>query len=83
VVLAIEGDEHTFRCEGILKDAPGGSMDADYARSCLISQTMRHAEVTWRTELSRQSVHGIAQAIERRFPEARQDTVSWLTGTRT
>lgn len=82
VVLAIEGDEHTFRCEGILKDAPGGSMDADYARSCLISQTMRHAEVTWRTELSQQTVAGIAQAIERRFPDARQDTVSRLTGAR-
>ena len=83
VVLAIEGDEHSFRCDGILKDAPGGSMDADYARSCLISQTMRHAEVTWRTELSQQTVAGIAQAIERRFPDARQDTVSRLMGART
>jgi Rrf2 family protein len=83
VYLAIEGNEDAFRCEGILKDAPGGSMDADYARSCLISQTMRHAEVTWRTELSRQTVAGIAQAIERRFPDARQDTVSRLTGVRT
>jgi hypothetical protein len=57
-------------------------MDADYARSCLISQTMRHAEVTWRTELSQQTVAGIAQAIERRFPDARQDTVNRLTGAR-
>ena len=83
VYLAIEGTEDTFRCEGILKDAPGGDMDADYARSCLISQTMRHAEVTWRTELSRQTIAGIAESIERRFPEARGDTVSRLMGTRT
>ena len=83
VYLAIEGNEDAFRCEGILKDAPGGAMDADYARSCLISQTMRHAEVTWRTELSRQTIAGIAESIERRFPEAREDTVSRLMGTRT
>ena len=83
VYLAIEGHEDAFRCEGILKDAPGGAMDADYARSCLISQTMRHAEVTWRTELSRQTIAGIAESIERRFPEAREDTVSRLMGTRT
>ncbi|HEY8753266.1 MAG TPA: Rrf2 family transcriptional regulator [Arthrobacter sp.] len=82
VVLAIEGGDLAFRCEGIEKDAPGGSMDADYARTCLISQTMRHAEMTWRTELSRQSIAGIAESIERRFPEARQATVKQLVGTR-
>ena len=82
VVLAIEGNDDSFRCDGILKDAPGGDMDADYARTCLISQTMRHAEVTWRTELSRQSIAGIAQSIERRFPEARAETVKQLVGAR-
>jgi Rrf2 family protein len=82
VVLAIEGKDDAFRCEGILKDAPGGAMDADYARTCLISQTMRHAEVTWRTELSRQTIAGIAQSIERRFPEAREDTIRQLIGAR-
>ncbi|HEY8702335.1 MAG TPA: Rrf2 family transcriptional regulator [Arthrobacter sp.] len=82
VVLAIEGPDDAFRCERILKNAPGGSMEADYARSCLISQTMRHAEVTWRTELSRQTIAGIAQSIERHFPEAREDTVRHLTGGR-
>jgi Rrf2 family protein len=82
VVLAIEGKDDAFRCEGILKDAPGGAMEADYARTCLISQTMRHAEVTWRTELSRQTIAGIAQSIERRFPDAREETVRQLTGVR-
>jgi Rrf2 family protein len=82
VVLAIEGNDDAFRCEGILKDAPGGGMEADYARTCLISQTMRHAEVTWRTELSRQTIAGIAQSIERRFPDAREETVRQLTGAR-
>jgi Rrf2 family protein len=82
VVLAIDGKDEAFRCEGILKDAPGGTMDADYARTCLISQTMRHAEVTWRTELSRQSIAGIATSIERRFPDARETTVRQLMGAR-
>jgi Rrf2 family protein len=83
VVLAIEGPDDAFRCDGILKEGPGGTMDADYARTCLISQTMRHAEVTWRTELSRQTIAGIAQSIERRFPDARKDTVGRLLGART
>jgi Rrf2 family protein len=82
VVLAIEGKDDSFRCEGILKDAPGGAMDVDYARSCLISQTMRHAEVTWRTELSRQTIAGIAASIERRFPDAKETTVRELVGVR-
>lgn len=82
VVLAIEGNGDAFRCEGIAKDAPGGTMDEDYARTCLISQTMRHAEVTWRTELARQSIAGIAQSIERRFPDARASTVLQLIGAR-
>ena len=82
VVLAIEGKDDSFRCEGILKDAPGGTMDIDYARTCLISQTMRHAEVTWRTELSRQTIAGIAASIERRFPDAKEATVRQLMGAR-
>ncbi|XAS67923.1 Rrf2 family transcriptional regulator [Micrococcaceae bacterium Sec5.7] len=82
VVLAIEGTEVAFRCEGILKNGPGGDMDEDYARTCLISQTMRHAELAWRTELSRQTVAGIAHTIERRFPEAKGSTVKQLMGVR-
>ncbi|WP_426998674.1 RrF2 family transcriptional regulator [Pseudarthrobacter sp. N5] len=82
VVLAIEGTKVAFRCEGILKNGPGGNMDEDYARTCLISQTMRHAELAWRTELSQQSVAGIARSIERRFPEAKGNTVNQLMGSR-
>jgi Rrf2 family protein len=80
VVLAIEGRELAFRCDGILKNGPGGEPDEDYARSCLISQSMRQAELAWRTELARQSVAGIALSIERRFPEARPNTVAHLLG---
>ena len=46
-------------------------MDANYARSCLISQTMRQAELAWRTSWPGRPSPGIAQSIERRFPEAR------------
>jgi hypothetical protein len=42
---------------------------------------MRHAELAWRTELARQTVAGIAQSIERRFPDARPNTLTRLLGT--
>jgi Rrf2 family protein len=81
VVLAIEGRELAFRCEGIMGNCPGGDADEDYLRSCTISQSMRQAELAWRTELARQSVAGIAQSLERRFPEARATTLAKLLGT--
>jgi Rrf2 family protein len=81
VVLAIEGRDLAFRCDGILKNGPGGDMGEDYTRSCLISQAMRHAELAWRTELARQNVADIAQSIERRFPDARPNTLAQLLGT--
>jgi Rrf2 family protein len=81
VVLAIEGRELAFRCEGIMGKCPGGDADEDYLRSCIISQSMRQAELAWRTELARQTVAGIAQSLERRFPEARATTLAQLLGT--
>lgn len=78
VVLAIEGRELAFRCDGILVNCPGSDADEDYVRSCVISQSMRQAELAWRTELARQSVAGIAQSLERRFPEARAGSLARL-----
>ena len=78
VVLAIEGRELAFRCDGILVNCPGSDADEDYVRSCVISQSMRQAELAWRTELARQSVAGIAQSLERRFPEARTGSLARL-----
>jgi Rrf2 family protein len=78
VVLAIEGRDLAFRCDGILANCPGGDAEDDYIRSCIISQSMRQAELAWRTELARQSVGGIAQSLERRFPGARADSLAQL-----
>lgn len=78
VVLAIEGRDLAFRCDGILGNCPGGDADQDYVRSCTISQSMRQAELAWRTELARQTVAGIAQSLDRRFPEARASSLAQL-----
>ncbi|GAB14017.1 putative Rrf2 family transcriptional regulator [Arthrobacter globiformis NBRC 12137] len=78
VVLAIEGRDLAFRCDGILANCPGGDAEQDYLRSCIIAQSMRQAELAWRTELARQTVAGIAQSLERRFPQARADSLAQL-----
>lgn len=71
IVLALEGSEPAFRCEAILGNAPGQEQSENFARTCLISQTMRQAELAWRQVLSRQSIAGIADSMERRFPQDR------------
>ena len=78
VVLAIEGQEPAFRCESILGNDPGAGERDDFTRSCLVSQTMRQAELVWRQTLARQTIAGIAESMERRFPEDRARTVARL-----
>ncbi len=79
VVLALEGREPAFRCEAILGEVPDPDRQENFARSCLISQTMRQAELAWRQSLARQTVAGIAESMERRFPGDREKTVRQLT----
>ena len=50
----------------------------NFARSCLISQTMRQAELVWRQALARQTIAGIADSMERRFPGDRQKALDFL-----
>lgn len=82
VVLAIEGPEPAFRCESILANAPGADPGEDYLRSCLVSQTMRQAELAWRQTLSRQTIAGIAASVERKFPGSRKDVLRRLMPAR-
>jgi Rrf2 family protein len=82
IVLAIEGPEPAFRCESILANTPGSDPAEDYLRSCLVSQTMRQAELAWRQTLSRQTVAGIAASVERKFPGSRKDTLRRLMPAR-
>lgn len=82
VVLAIEGPEPAFRCESILRSAPEADPRDDYVRSCLVSQTMRQAELAWRQVLSRQTIAGLAASVERKFPTAKKDTLTRLMPVR-
>lgn len=82
VVLAIEGLEPAFRCDSIVASAPGADPGEDYVRSCLVSQTMRQAELAWRQTLSRQTIAGIAASVERKFPGTKKDTLRRLMPAR-
>jgi Rrf2 family protein len=82
VVLAIEGIDPAFRCDSILANTPGADSGEDYVRSCLVSQTMRQAELAWRQTLSRQTIAGIAASVERKFPGARKNTLRRLMPAR-
>ena len=78
VVLALEGSDSTFHCEGIAGNTPEADQSVNFARSCLISQTMRHAELMWRQALARQTIAGIADSMERRFPNDKQKALEFL-----
>jgi Rrf2 family protein len=78
VVLALEGPEPAFRCEAILGNVPQPDRRENYARTCLISQTMRQAELAWRQALARQTIAGIAESMERRFPQDKLKALDFL-----
>jgi Rrf2 family protein len=78
IVLALEGAEPAFRCEAILGNVPEPARAEDFTRSCLISQTMRQAELAWRQALARQSIAGIADSMERRFPADKAKVLDYL-----
>jgi Rrf2 family protein len=78
VVLALEGPESAFRCEAILGNVPEPDSRENYARTCLISQTMRQAELAWRQALARQTIAGIAESMERRFPQDKLKALDFL-----
>ena len=78
IVLALEGPDPVFRCEGILANVPDADSEQNYVRTCLISQTMRQAEVAWRQALARQTIAGIADSMERRFPQDKAKALRYL-----
>ena len=78
VVLAVEGPEPAFRCDGILGALPDADRQENFVRTCLISQTMRQAELAWRQALARQTIAGLADSMERRVPGDRDKTVRHL-----
>jgi len=78
IVLALEGQDPAFRCEAILGNVPEPDRQENFARTCLISQTMRQAELAWRQALARQSIAGIADSMERRFPADKAKVLDYL-----
>ena len=78
IVLALEGPDPVFRCDGILAGVPDADTEQNFVRTCLISQTMRQAELAWRQALARQTVAGIADSIERRFPSDKEKILDYL-----
>ena len=78
IVLALEGTDPAFRCAAILGNVPEPARQENFARSCLISQTMRQAELAWRRALARESIAGIADAMERRFPADKVKVLDYL-----
>lgn len=75
VVVAIEGPDGAFRCEQLLKRGPGADPEVDYRQACLISQAMRRADLAWRRELALKTLLDLRTDVERRYPDARGDTL--------
>ena len=78
IVLALEGPDPVFRCDGILANVPDADSETNFVRTCLISQAMRQAELAWRQALARQTVAGIADSMERRFPQDKEKALRYL-----
>ncbi|MEV4266217.1 Rrf2 family transcriptional regulator [Kribbella sp. NPDC049584] len=74
IVVAIDGPDDAFRCTEILKEGPGADTRADYTKTCVISQAMRGAELTYRRELASRSIADIADEVVRRTPAAPDNT---------
>jgi Rrf2 family protein len=70
VVSAIEGTQEAFRCQQLMKRGPGGRQDVDYTRECLVSQSMRRADLAWRRVLADRTIGGIKVDVEDRDPDA-------------
>ncbi|WUH99005.1 Rrf2 family transcriptional regulator [Spirillospora sp. NBC_00431] len=83
VVTAIEGPEDAFRCEELLRRAPGDHEGVDYRKSCVVSQSMRRAELAWRKELAGQSIADIKATVEKRFPNTSGQTRNRFANLRT
>ncbi|MBA9004147.1 RrF2 family transcriptional regulator [Thermomonospora cellulosilytica] len=82
VVVAIEGPQEAFACTEILRQGPGGEPGVDYRKTCVISQTMRQAELTWRRELAGRTLADLRATVEERFPAAPGQTRRRLADAR-
>ena len=78
VVVAIDGPEEAFRCTEILKAGPGNHEKVDYRKTCVVSMTMRKAEVIYRRELASRTIADLISQVEKTYPETPDNTRSWF-----
>jgi Rrf2 family protein len=70
VVVAVEGREEAFRCAQILQNGPDGDPSVDYRSRCLVSQTMRKADLAWRRELAGRTLADLVAEVAEHNPRA-------------
>ncbi|GAA4238202.1 Rrf2 family transcriptional regulator [Actinomadura meridiana] len=76
VVTAIEGADDAFQCRELLRSGPGDHEGVDYRKTCVVSQTMRRAELAYRRELAGSTIADLKATVEKRY--------AWVPGmTRT
>ncbi|MDX6258381.1 MAG: hypothetical protein QOH84_69 [Kribbellaceae bacterium] len=78
VVVAIDGSEDAFRCTQILKAGPGADEKADYRKTCVVSMSMRKAELTYRRELAAKTIADLVSQVEKSYPETADNTRGWF-----
>jgi Rrf2 family protein len=78
VVVAIDGPEEAFRCTQILKAGPGADPKNDYRKTCLVSMTLRKAELTYRRELAGKTIADLVNQVETTYPETADNTRNWF-----
>jgi len=65
VVLAIEGDESTFRCTEIRQNGPLPASPQACRRACGVARTMYAAEHAWRQSLAGVSIADVVGTVEK------------------
>jgi Rrf2 family protein len=78
VVVAIDGSEDAFRCTQILKAGPGADEKADYRKTCVVSMSMRKAELTYRRELAAKTIADLVEQVESTYPGTADSTRNWF-----
>ncbi|NEA36277.1 Rrf2 family transcriptional regulator [Streptomyces sp. SID13031] len=78
VVVAIDGGEEAFRCTQILKAGPDANAKTDYRKTCVVSMSMRKAELTYRRELAAKTIADIVTQVEGSYPETASSTRNWF-----
>ncbi|MEO7268863.1 MAG: Rrf2 family transcriptional regulator [Knoellia sp.] len=78
IVTAIDGPEEAFRCTEILKAGPGPDQKADYRKTCLVSMTMRKAELNYRRELASTTIADLVGEVEQAYPDTAVNTRNWF-----